>query len=62
MKIIVCDTPSGQYAIPLKLVAEHRAKYYSKVDEFSFYDKYTKYSIGDEIGSVTDTTKMKRKY
>lgn len=29
MKIILCDTPKGRYGIPLKLVAENRANYYS---------------------------------
>ena len=28
MKVIVCDTPKGQYHIPLQKVAEHRADYY----------------------------------
>lgn len=29
MKILICDTPKGQYSIPLELVARHRADYYS---------------------------------
>lgn len=29
MKVIVCNTPNGQYHIPLKNVAEHRADYYA---------------------------------
>ena len=28
MKVILCNTPKGQYHIPLKPVAEHRADYY----------------------------------
>jgi hypothetical protein len=31
MKVILCNTPKGQYAIPLKLIAEDRANYYSVV-------------------------------
>lgn len=34
MKVIICSTPGGQYKIPLQLVAEHRARYYSEVDSF----------------------------
>jgi enolase len=29
MKVIVIDTPRGQYSIPLRPVAEHRADYYA---------------------------------
>jgi hypothetical protein len=29
MKSIICNTPRGQYSIPLKVVAEHRADYYA---------------------------------
>jgi hypothetical protein len=29
MKAILCDTPKGQYHIPLQNVAEHRADYYT---------------------------------
>ena len=29
MKVIKCNTPNGQFQIPLKLVAENRADYYS---------------------------------
>ena len=29
MKVIVCNTPRGQYSIPLKSVAENRADYYA---------------------------------
>ena len=29
MKYILCDTPKGQYKIPLKAVAEHRANHYA---------------------------------
>lgn len=32
MKVIKCNTPKGQFLIPLKPVAEHRAAYYAKVD------------------------------
>lgn len=28
-KVIVCDTPTGQFQIPLQKVAEHRANYYA---------------------------------
>ena len=29
MKVIKCNTPNGQFQIPLKLVAENRADYYA---------------------------------
>uniref|UniRef100_UPI004055E446 hypothetical protein n=1 Tax=Roseivirga sp. TaxID=1964215 RepID=UPI004055E446 len=29
MKVIKCNTPKGQFQIPLKLVAENRADYYA---------------------------------
>ena len=29
MKVIKCNTPNGQFKIPLKLVAENRADYYA---------------------------------
>lgn len=29
MKVIVCNTPNGQYYIPLKNIAEDRANYYA---------------------------------
>lgn len=32
MKVIKCNTPNGQFQIPLKLVAENRANYYAKKD------------------------------
>jgi hypothetical protein len=39
MKVILCNTPKGQYAIPLKPIAEDRAHYYSVVVD------------GNEVGS-----------
>lgn len=36
MKIIICNTPKGQYQIPLKPIAENRADYYAcEVDKFT---------------------------
>lgn len=29
MEQIICNTPKGQYSIPLRKVAEHRADYYA---------------------------------
>jgi hypothetical protein len=29
MKVILCNTPKGQFQIPLKIVAERRADYYA---------------------------------
>ena len=31
MKKIICNTPKGQFSIPLQLIAEHRADYYAVV-------------------------------
>lgn len=37
MKVIVCNTPNGQYYIPLKNIAEDRANYYA--DEGAGHEK-----------------------
>jgi hypothetical protein len=35
MKVIICNTPFGQYLLPLQLIAEDRADYYAcKVDGY----------------------------
>lgn len=35
MKYIIFDTPKGQYKIKLIKIAEHRANYYSIIDNFN---------------------------
>lgn len=34
MKVIICNTPKGQFQIPLDKVAEHRANYYAGIDGY----------------------------
>ncbi len=35
MKVIICNTPKGQYTIPLLNVAQNRADYYAEKDGFT---------------------------
>jgi hypothetical protein len=37
MKVILIDTPRGQFHLPLKMVAEHKAEYYAH--EVGEYEK-----------------------
>lgn len=39
MKVIKFDTPKGQFQIPLKLVAEHRAESYHPKDDVGFKEE-----------------------
>lgn len=34
MKVILIDTPKGQYHLPLQNVAEHRADFYAVIDDY----------------------------
>lgn len=40
MQYIKCNTPRGQYLIPLRKIAEHRANYYAfQEEEFAQYSQ-----------------------
>jgi len=49
MKVIICNTPWGRYAIPLEVVAECRADYYAI--EVDGHDKDSK-EYKDEVAYV----------
>lgn len=34
MKVIVCNTPHGQYSVPLNVIAINRTEYYAQKDGF----------------------------
>ena len=54
MKVIVCNTPEGQYAIPLQLVAEHMARHYNNGNTSTGveWDKDIKYIMNDNIEGI----------
>jgi enolase len=57
MKILICDTPKGQYSIPLELVARHRADYYSvEVDgndiDSDEYNEEVQYAMNDDYECI----------
>ena len=57
MKYILCDTPRGQYKIPLYPVAEQRTDYYScEVDGYEKYSDewYKEYEFSKTWSEVSD--------
>lgn len=55
-KVIVCNTPKGQYQIPLLAIAKIRAEYYSNVDGFEIgseaWQKEIDYVMGDDFEGI----------
>lgn len=35
MKAILINTPQGQYVLPAHYVAEHKARYYAEIDQYT---------------------------
>lgn len=51
MKILIIDTPKGQYSLPLQLVAEHKADNYGKQGSEEWNDE-VKYVMDDDFEGI----------
>lgn len=56
MKVIIVNTPKGQYSIPLETVAEDRAEYYVEMEDFEMgsleWDEEIKFVMEDDFEGI----------
>jgi hypothetical protein len=57
MRVIICNTPKGQFQIPIRPVAEHRADYYAcEVDGYEKgsekWEEEVQYAINDSYEAI----------
>ena len=52
MKVIIINTPDGEYTLPLKLVAEHRANEYSDTLHSLQWADEVQYTMGDDFEGI----------